>query len=83
MEELVLNPYLSREAEILHCDREYEALTWQNIGKASVTIANILYMNACDPCHVEGLQLAQEVIKEYSNLVDALIDGIMIKKKEA
>ena len=58
------------EAEIIKKDLEYECIQWQSVGKASVAIANILYMEQFDPWHKEGLQLAQEIIKEYCNFLE-------------
>ena len=82
MEELVINPYLSLKAELLQKDREYECITWQDIGRASIAVANILFAKNYEDWHEEGLQLAQQLIRGYAEFIELLSSGELMVKKE-
>ena len=82
MAELKLCSGLIDESELLHKDREYEVVKWVSISKAYAAISNILYMETLMPWQVEGLQLAQECLKEYTSFVDMLTSEKLLIKKE-
>ena len=82
MAELKLCSGLIEESELLHKDREYEAVKWMSISKAYAAISNILYMEELMPWQVEGLELAQECLKEYTSFVDMLTSEKLLIKKE-
>ena len=82
MAELKLCSGLIDESELLQKDREYEAVKWMSISKAYAAISNILYMEELMPWQVEGLQLAQEGLKEYTSFVDMLTSEKLLIKKE-
>lgn len=84
MAELKLCSLLIEESEFLRKDREYECIKWMSISKAYATISNILYMDSDSlmPWQVEGLQLAQECLKEYTSFVDMLTSEKLLTKKE-
>lgn len=54
------------------------------VSKAYAAISNILYMDSDSlmPWQVEGLQLAQECLKEYTSFVDMLASEKLLTKKE-
>ena len=81
MAELKLCSGLIEESEFLRKDREYECVKWMSISKAYAAISNILYMETLMPWQVEGLQLAQECLKEYVSFIDLLTDNLLIKKE--
>ena len=83
MAELKLCSGLIDESELLQKDREYEAVKWMSISKAYAAISNILYMETLMPWQVEGLQLAQECLKEYTSFMDMLTSDKLLLKKEA
>lgn len=82
MAELKLCSGLIEESEFLRKDREYECVKWMSISKAYAAISNILYMETLMPWQVEGLQLAQECLKEYTSFVDMLTSEKLLIKKE-
>ena len=84
MAELKLCSLLIEESEFLRKDREYECVKWMSISKAYAAISNILYMDSDSlmPWQVEGLQLAQECLKEYTSFVDMLTSAKLLIKKE-
>ena len=83
MEEYILHPTLKAESDLLKKDKEYEAIKWMTISKASVTIANILYMDTgLMPWQIEGLELAQECIREYASYIDLMVSDELLIKKE-
>lgn len=82
MVELKLCSGLIEESELLQKDREYESVKWMSISKAYAAISNILYMEELMPWQVEGLQLAQECLKEYTSFVDMLTSEKLLIKKE-
>lgn len=82
MAELELCSLLIDESELLHKDREYECIKWMSISKAYAVISNILYMDTLMPWQIEGLQLAQECLKEYTSFVDMLTSEKLLTKKE-
>lgn len=82
MAELKLCSGLIDESELLQKYREYEAVKWMSISKAYAAISNILYMETLMPWQVEGLQLAQECLKEYTSFVDMLTSEKLLIKKE-
>lgn len=85
MEEYILHPEIKNESDSLNTDREYEAVKWMSISKASTTIADILhtYIGELMPWQVEGLQFAQECLKEYTHFIDLLTSDKLLLKKEA
>lgn len=83
MAELKLCSDLINESELMRNDREYECVKWMSISKAYAAISNILYMETLMPWQVEGLQLAQECLKEYTSFVDMLTSDKLLLKKEA
>ena len=65
MEEYILHPDLKDELEFLQKDREYEAVKWMIISKASVAIADVLNMDELMPRQIQGLKHAQQCLLEY------------------
>ena len=82
MEEYILHSELKEESKLLHEDRDYECVKWMAISKAYAAISNILYLETLMPWQIEGLQLAQECLKEYTSFVDMLTSDNLLLKKE-